>query len=65
MKWQPIDTAPRDGTSILLWATPHQMGIAKNRPIVGHFSLGWWSDFNAVISHASHWVPLPNPPENG
>ena len=62
-EWQPIETAPKDGTKILLWATPHQMLVAKNRPIVGHFDRGWWSDFNAVISHATYWMPLPEPPK--
>ncbi len=76
MDWQPIETAPRDGTEILL----HQAGW-------GRVMLGWrgssmwhfydephWSealqediaDINGWPDDKqgpTHWMPLPEPPK--
>ena len=64
MEWQPIDTAPRDGTNILLF-------------VCGSVIEGWWceqwNDWEVVClsSHVcgsiddgtpTHWMPLPDPP---
>lgn len=60
MKWQPIETAPKDGTDILL-------GFANdNRPAV---VAGWydnWEEYdtiNVVKGRPTHWMPLPEAPE--
>jgi hypothetical protein len=57
MDWQPIETAPRDGTEILVWGGGHDVASV------------WWQDgdedvwFNGdVIVHPTHWMPLPKPP---
>lgn len=61
-QWQPIETAPKDGTEILAWDGRGQATI--------HWSDGRWSlvyagwraedgDFDGAIS----WQPLPAPPE--
>lgn len=62
-KWQPIETAPRDGTLILTWS-----------PCRAQFSVSYWDDEDATWlsdwrqkGHpqwvdASHWMPLPEPP---
>lgn len=53
--WQPMSTAPRDGTRVLVW---DQMGIA----VVGHLWVGgtWRTDEGAMLDAAA-WMPLPPP----
>lgn len=68
--WQPIETAPKDGTRVLLWFEWHDL------PVVGDFRYGrWWSvhslggnlaypngmDWEEVMKPA-YWRPLPAPP---
>lgn len=54
--WQPIETAPKDGSFILL-ATP------KGRIADGFWSLvyGVWS-WPYVMVEPTHWMPLPELP---
>lgn len=59
MEWQPIDSAPRDGTAVLLW-WPHW----ASRPVVGYYGFAGW-DATEVIGAGpgpTHWLPLPPPP---
>lgn len=46
--WQPIETAPKDGTEVLMWS--ETMGMAV-----------WPS--TAKWDHVTHWMPLPQPPQ--
>ena len=58
-EWQPIETAPRDGTEILLFAR----GPYKD----DYRGVGQWSGqrndwfWNFAI-RPTHWMPLPEPP---
>lgn len=74
MEWQPIETAPKDGTQVLLcdgmwgpwvgWWGTHD-GAPDN----------WWfvdlalpktpDNLNSwVVGHGpTHWMPLPDPPK--
>tara|TARA_R110000772_G_scaffold201302_2_gene311663 strand:+ start:516 stop:815 length:300 start_codon:yes stop_codon:yes gene_type:complete len=56
--WLPIETAPRDGTELLLW----QRGVGCGVSWWGHDpdneDLGWYK-FNPT-----HWMPLPSPPNS-
>ena len=64
-EWRPIETAPKDGTDIILMyysAVP----ALKNR-IVYTVNVCRWvekiSDWNwGCGSSATHWMPLPAPP---
>lgn len=63
-EWQPIETAPRDGTPVLL--------TNGDTMEVGGWQEGWrgkpgtfWCqgcDEYPVCINATHWMPLPPPP---
>ena len=59
-KWQPISTAPRDGTNILIFeadeGTEGTVRIARWRDDT--IPTGWTGSEHAP----SHWLPLPLPP---
>ena len=67
--WEPIETAPTDGTQILagrFTGKPHEhegfMAIdwyRTNRRKHGYIGFG---RFNATYWPATHWQPLPPPP---
>lgn len=63
MNWQSIDTAPRDGTTILLCETNGYIvtGYWYETP----FLSGRWCDgcADGCSIPAKFWMPLPNPPE--
>lgn len=52
--WQPIETAPRDGTWVLTWGSDGH-GMAKCFPVPDIQPTGWGPDI-------THWQPLPAPP---
>lgn len=58
--WQPIATAPRDGSRIIL-------SLYRGRSNVWVVEDGWnvdddtWSDDPGL--NPTHWMPLPEPPE--
>lgn len=69
MEWQRMDSAPRDGTRVLLIVPPH--GVST-----GHFDMArsnWGPDASLWIAHSvlnkeahpTYWMPLPLPPEVG
>lgn len=64
--WRPIETAPRDGSKILLvymserGGPVYQIGYWHNATsrdgITGWYGLGG-------LAGGTHWMPLPAPPE--
>lgn len=51
--WQPIDTAPKDGTTILAWdSIEHELMFWDN---------GYWriDDLDEVPLQPTHWTPIP------
>lgn len=58
--WQPIETAPKDGTWILIWG---EQWSGAPIPDVGHWDDDdWRDDEHTVLAFATHWQPLPAPP---
>lgn len=63
-QWQPIETAPKDGTEIVV-GYGLQSGFPKK--IVSFNKLhNFWSHYGeaniGLQNNATHWMPLPNPP---
>jgi hypothetical protein len=76
MEWQPIETAPRDGSNVIL-------GHPEHKSVMGVWRLGFsfeklFSDANPVFYWAmnhedtygfdfepTHCMPLPDPPKKG
>ena len=70
-EWQPIDTAPKDGTHILACALDDpDMSIVSWRRgswigrVDGFAAIESQSDFHTDYFYpfVTHWMPLPSPP---
>tara|TARA_Y100000310_G_scaffold345377_1_gene464284 strand:- start:4079 stop:4309 length:231 start_codon:yes stop_codon:yes gene_type:complete len=62
MAWQSIETAPKDGTMVLVWWpcwSDHAV-VAAYSPKVG----SWWAHEQLADENPepTHWMPLPIPP---
>lgn len=67
-EWQPIETAPKDGTEIALWfpipdgGLPYGGEAAMNAACI---CIGKWDeilddwDVEHIDDEATHWMPLP------
>lgn len=74
-EWQPIDTAPKDGTTVILGRDMGDFGFVRGYGNFdgkeGSFVSGWISHgFSRVhgnlgLAHPTHWMPLPKPPAMG
>ena len=62
--WRPIESAPKDGTAILVFcphASPYQI-VASFHTKEPKWS-GWLEDYEGEqIWPPTHWMPLPAPP---
>jgi len=72
MIWQPIETAPKDGTVIDLWD-----GHYKHRVVNARWANHYWMNGVPIREKSwgsndrdgpfcdkpTHWMPLPKPPE--
>ena len=64
LQWQPIETAPKDGTEILVCG-PLRDGSGVYRDVT-RWPNGWSGKWPVAYMHNSdeptHWMPLPEPP---
>jgi hypothetical protein len=69
--WQPIETAPKDGTEIDLWvkAPPTQLsGGSYGRVPDCWFAFDEWRTWDVfegetvTVNNVTHWMPRPEPP---
>jgi len=70
--WQLIKSAPKDGSTVLLWARlrAHPPERDSFFEVVGFFHRAsgverWKSRETDEDLDATHWAPLPKPPRGG
>jgi hypothetical protein len=63
MEWQPIETAPKDGTPVDLWrdgerlTNYRRMDLGRGNVFYDPIDVGV-----CCVRDATHWMPLPAPP---
>ena len=77
-KWQPIETAPKDGTKILVYKNKIRFGSNEydhfyfGLNVYDHYiEIAYWTDYGCKIDafaplfdkDPTHWMPLPEPPK--
>ena len=70
-QWQPIDTAPKDGTDVLLYLPKADPPVRVGRYVAkGVIRSDYWFFYTGAIRSSreweivpSHWMPLPEAPE--
>lgn len=60
--WQPIETAPKDGTRVLVADEDVWMAVARYWPCNSY----WIEDAASgmKLNPPTHWLPLPPPPQS-
>lgn len=65
--WQPIETAPKDGTCVLVWVDVHGEHVTSvPYACAAYFGGDWWRDRRTgqfLVGRPTHWQPLPEPPK--
>jgi len=63
--WQPIETAPKDGTEIIVWwpEIGHPYITKWTRFINGNLYRDGWHCGIWEVERPTHWMPLPKPPK--
>jgi hypothetical protein len=65
-QWQPIETAPKDGTDVMVWdgevRTLSTWGKTAHVPIYGWLQIAWADpeDADLMYPQPTHWMPLPS-----
>lgn len=71
-EWRPIETAPRDGTTVIVarhmgdfgWIRGCAMWVGGNGFVAGWVSHGFDRVMGELgLAHPTHWQPLPAPPK--
>lgn len=77
-EWQPIETAPKDGTDVIVMYMHCETQCVFNAFYASeeyHWEkrdVGWWSYEHSEVSRIllndfmepTHWMPLPPPPKD-
>lgn len=66
-EWQPIETAPKDGSTFLVWDSYYGTRIGRYFRRADHDDWLSYMDASGGSSkggmRATHWKPLPEPPK--
>jgi Protein of unknown function (DUF551) len=59
-EWRTIDSAPRDGTRVLIY----KRGFAEDIFVAWYSTTweGWHAAYAINFVEPTHWMPLPEPP---
>lgn len=63
-EWQPIETAPKDGTLFLAFGPHDTMNVVS----FAYTERGrdfWWTLGMPASDKVTHWMPLPPAPKTG
>jgi Protein of unknown function (DUF551) len=69
MTWQPIETAPKDGTEVLMYC-PGDIPAVVCGAYVDDPEIPYWRYSESLVAdvvaeaNPTHWMPLPPPPED-
>jgi hypothetical protein len=72
-QWQPIGTAPKDGSMLFLWSMGiHQGSWCIDEGYSGDEEPSWFDNsrdsfttgYSASPLNPTHWMPLPEPPKD-
>jgi len=72
MNWQPIETAPKDGTRILVYVPPKEyyyvtiyivLWIKSLNGFYLYYATGEDAQKDALVRNPTYWMPLPDPPK--
>ena len=59
-EWQPIETAPKDGTSILAIDEDGFYFVVEYAGVLEPYGHQWTD--GGTLLEPTHWMPLPAPP---
>ena len=77
-EWQPIETAPKDGTWVLVYSAEairdedggRKIAVAQytddlnGRKGVWHWQFAWYDGgYYGWVDNVTHWMPLPEAPK--
>jgi hypothetical protein len=66
MTWQPIETAPKDGTVVIVRGFYDADGEVSMKAAAAQYDKRWMRDNNGygytVSCYPTHWMPLPELP---
>jgi hypothetical protein len=62
-RWRPIESAPKF-QYVDIWAGGRRIPNAQQCPTrTGGDEWRWWSNGAMVLEEATHWAPIPTPPQ--
>lgn len=63
--WQPIETAPKDGSWLLGYDRDAETYGGKTHKVI-RWKGGWWTQWSEHdgVCNATHWMPLPQSPRD-